>query len=123
MSFVPVPKSEIDQTVPDGEYHVRIDRFEHKKTTQQGKPDYLSGGYTVVGTEPPAGTKLRDMFPLQQDLYWKIGQLFAAVEYTPGEQGFNSEDLIGKEFKLGVTNRTEGQYAGTAQFRYMKLEG
>jgi hypothetical protein len=103
--FVNIPRAELEApAVPAGDHPARIDKVTSRASGAGNQ--VLNLQWTISGTEPPAGQKVFDTITLVPDAYWKLQLLFAAIGYTPGEQGFQTEELHGQTAVITVVEDT-----------------
>lgn len=96
-----VKQSELhDEPIEPGEYPARIDRIGHR-TSNAGNPCMLVN-WTLTGTDPPSGTKLLESITMTPESYWRLGELFKALDFKPDEDGFDDSDLTGMECLIAV---------------------
>lgn len=108
MPKVNIPRSEIEAPpLAAGTYPARIDKV--KQRSSQAGNDVMNIVWTIMGTDPPAGAKVLDSITLIASAFWKLDALFKGVGYVPGEDGFMTEDLVGKECQIVVV---EEEYEG-----------
>lgn len=96
-----IPRSEIEgNEAPEGTHPARIDRVGHHKAPSGN--DVLLINWKITGSEPPAGSGVLENITMVPEAYWRLDDLFKAIDFVPGDQGFNSDDLKGAECKLVV---------------------
>ena len=105
MSFVNIPRKDIEQPLPPvGKHPVRLNAAKLRESA--AKNQVLNIVWVITGTEPPAGERVLDNITLVPEAYWKLNLLFQGIEYKPDEQGFNTDDLIGKECEITIIHET-----------------
>lgn len=113
---VGVTQEELDASkVEPGEYHARIDKVKDG-ASQKGNPTCVLY-WTIVGTEPPAGAKVFENITMIPEAYWKLEDLFNGIGFTLDGNGFDTEDLVGKECKIVVV---EEEYQGQKRAKVTK---
>lgn len=121
MPFVPVTKKDLEQPLAEpGSYPCRIEGVKLRESA--AKNQVLNLRWVIMGSEPPAGISILDGVTLIPEAYWKLNQLFQAVHYEVGEDGFNTEELVGREARLVVTHKTGDDNVTRAQVtQYLPL--
>ncbi len=104
-----VTQQQIDdagQHVEPGTYPARVDKITNRTSTK-GNPVMLLH-WAITGTEPPAGTKVLESCTMTPESFWRLEDLFASigVKVDNSGQGFESDDLLGKECKIVVIDDT-----------------
>jgi len=113
MAHVAIPRAELEgPQVDPGTYPGRLDKAKIRKS--QAQNDVMQLSWTLTGTEPPAGVKIPDQITLIPEAYWKLQALFAATGITPGDGGFDTDELIGAECNLVLV---EDEYQGNKRIK------
>ena len=101
MVFIPVTRGDIEHgEVEPGTYPARIDKITERKS-QAGNKVYLIR-WVITGSEPPAGQSIIENVTLVPEAYWKLGEIIDSIGFQIGDQGFNTEDILGMECNLQV---------------------
>lgn len=102
--------------VEPGTYSARIDKV-NDKAAKSGNPMMIIG-WTITGTEPPAGTKVSEMVTMIPEAYWRVAEIFEATGFkSPDGTGFESQDLLGLECKIVLADDT---YEGRTRSKVQK---
>jgi hypothetical protein len=89
------------ENVPEGWYHVRIDKVEEKDSANT--PGEQVVWVTLkVQNEPHVGRMITDFCSLQAHALAKLKAYYAAIGYEPGPEGHDTDKLLGGEIYVFV---------------------
>jgi hypothetical protein len=99
------------ETVPEGWYHVRVEKGEERMSEASGEPMWCL--WLKVQNEPFTGRVIFDMPSLQPHALAKLKAYYDAAGYVPDASGHDPDNLTGKEFYVLVQHETyQGQTRG-----------
>lgn len=100
--------------VPEGWYHVRVEKGEERKSESSGEPMWCV--WLKAQHEPMVGRIIFDMPSLQPHALAKLKAYYDAVGYTPGPEGHDPENLNGKELYVLVQHEV---YQGSTRAKVL----
>lgn len=94
--------------VPPDTYRARIHKVKDR-VSEAGNPCILLT-WRIAGTEPPAGQNVFEQMVMTPEAYWKVGEILTAIGFSGfDENGFDSNDLVGYECQIVVTQGTDNK--------------